>query len=125
MPFLADLHPMYRAPDSAADRALDERLQAGYAATHTPGPWHCDGISEYTGELLIRAANGDTVARVCCYGPQSDTPHAQQHNAALISAAPEMLAAICGLLDALPSATTHPAIKAARAVVSKATGSEA
>lgn len=36
----------------------------------------------------------------------------------------EFLAAIQGLLDALPSATTHPAIRAARAAIAKATQGE-
>lgn len=34
----------------------------------------------------------------------------------------ELLAALRGLLDALPSATTHPAIKAARAAIAKVEG---
>ncbi|MBX6381480.1 MAG: hypothetical protein IRZ07_00695 [Microbispora sp.] len=42
-------------------------------------------------------------------------------NARLIAAAPELLAAVEGLLNALPSATTHPAIQAARAAIAKAT----
>lgn len=43
-------------------------------------------------------------------------------NGRLIAAAPELLAALNGLLNALPSATTHPAIKAARAAIAKAGG---
>jgi len=43
-------------------------------------------------------------------------------NARLIAAAPELLDACKGLLNALPSATTHPAIKAARAAIAKARG---
>lgn len=42
-------------------------------------------------------------------------------NARLIAAAPDLLDALQGLLDALPSATTHPAIKAARDAIAKAT----
>lgn len=34
----------------------------------------------------------------------------------------ELVAAIRGLLDALPSGTSHPAIRAARQAVAKATG---
>lgn len=45
-----------------------------------------------------------------------------QEEARLIAAAPELLEALQGLLNALPSATTHPAIKAARAAIKKATG---
>jgi len=43
-------------------------------------------------------------------------------NARLIAAAPELLEALVGMLDALPSATTHPAIQAARAAIAKAKG---
>jgi hypothetical protein len=46
-------------------------------------------------------------------------------DARLIAAAPDLLAALEGLLNALPSATTHPAIKAARAAIAKATGESA
>lgn len=40
----------------------------------------------------------------------------------LFIAAPDLLEALHGLLNVLPSATTHPAIKAARAAIEKATG---
>lgn len=40
----------------------------------------------------------------------------------LVIAAPDLLAACQALLDALPSATTHPAIAQARAAINKATG---
>lgn len=71
---------------------------------HTPGPWVCDGISEYTGEMLVRCAaegvnKGDVVARICCYGPQSETPFAQQHNAQLVKEAPNMLATLQAIVD--------------------------
>jgi hypothetical protein len=46
-------------------------------------------------------------------------------DARLIAAAPDLLAALEELLNALPSATTHPAIKAARAAIAKATGESA
>lgn len=36
-----------------------------------------------------------------------------------------LLAALQGLLDALPSATTHPAVAKARAAIARATGSAA
>ncbi len=38
----------------------------------------------------------------------------------LEQAAPDLLAALKGLLNALPSATTHPAIQKARAAIRKA-----
>lgn len=72
---------------------LRAAMSAGIcAAKHTPGPWVCDTLSEHTGEIMVRACNGDTVARVCVYGPQSDTPHAKLPNARLISQAPAGLA---------------------------------
>lgn len=40
----------------------------------------------------------------------------------LMAAAPELLEAVRALLNALPSATTHPAIKQARAAIANATG---
>lgn len=43
-------------------------------------------------------------------------------DARLIAAAPNLLSALEGLLNALPSATTHPAIQVARIAISKATG---
>lgn len=43
----------------------------------------------------------------------------------LVAAAPDLLEALEGLLDALPSATTHPAIQAARAAIAKAKGEQA
>ena len=36
----------------------------------------------------------------------------------------ELRHALQGLLDALPSATTHPAIKSARAAIARATGEQ-
>lgn len=118
MTFLADLHSLDRAPDSAADRALDVEQRATYAAAHTPGPWEAVGNLVRTcrkpdgrGGLLVAECPANIGNRI--------------QDARLIAAAPEMLAAIRGLLDALPSATTHPAIKAARAAIDKATGGEA
>jgi hypothetical protein len=109
------------------------------AAKHTPGPWSCDQISEYTGGLLVRAANGDTVARVCCYGPQSETPRAQEANARLIEMAPTMLEALVEAAGALQGAaecmrkvgapTTAKHLEeialAAMLVLAKATGARA
>ena len=42
----------------------------------------------------------------------------------LMAAAPDLLEALRGLLDALPSATTHPAIRSARAAIARATGEQ-
>jgi hypothetical protein len=80
---------------------------------HTPAPWyihddHEDIVTDSCG-LRIACIIGDEKAQ-------------RAIDARLISAAPDLLEAIQGLLNALPSATTHPAIKAARAAIAKATG---
>lgn len=106
--------------------------------THTPGPWRVSGESEYTGALLIEGPEGSgvTVARVACFGPQSETPHAQLPNAHLVAAAPRLLAALRGMLrehDALTIATGgKPGVTdrwseratAARAAIAAAEGKE-
>ena len=91
---------------------------------HTPGPWFITGgatrcIEARIGDGLIQevAACGPTMADKG-YGPQ------QEANARLIAAAPDLLEALQGLLNALPSATTHPAVKSARAAIAKATGEQ-
>lgn len=101
------------------------------AAPHTPGPWSVDEVSEYTGAVRITAANGDVVARAACYGPQSETPHAQAANARLIAAAPELLEALRGLHEAFELASvnctdrvdfsTDPRPAAALAAIAQAT----
>ena len=107
-------------PDQA--RRQDDCGGGGDAVSgHTPGPWHTDGISEYTGEMLVRAKNGDTVARVCCYGPQSETPDAQQYNVNLIAAAPDLAAALSALvLNITWGGATFGAIQDARDALAKA-----
>jgi len=78
---------------------------------HTPGPWV---IKKFGGQ--DKWAIGPLSRRVCdAYG---------EANGKLIAAAPNLLEALQGLLNALPSATTHPAIRAARAAIAKATGDE-
>lgn len=57
---------------------------------HTPGPWRIGGKEK----RVIFAANGDVVARTAAYGSQSETPEAESGNAALIAAAPALLAAL-------------------------------
>lgn len=71
----------------------------------TPGPWQVVSGNVYGNNMrsLIPANGAD---------------------ARLVAAAPDLLEAIEGLLDALPSATTHPAIRAARAAIARATGEQ-
>lgn len=87
-----------------------------------PGPWE---IREHSDEK-VRGAYG-------IFSPVHDSPvvssvwarNIDEHDATiyLMAAAPDLLEALKGLLNALPSATTHPAIKAARAAIAKAEGS--
>jgi hypothetical protein len=97
----------------------------------TAGPWQ---ERQAGGFVDIIAANNDRVARVCEYGPQSDTPDAQAHNARLIAAAPELYAAIHAILEdagylsgeALPQlrelSVSRSKLDAARAALRKARG---
>ena len=83
---------------------------------HTPGPWELRQSSrDYWFIDYDQGGEGYTLTKLDC----------GEKDARLISAAPDLLAAIEGLLNALPSATTHPAIKAARAAIAKATGEAA
>ena len=82
---------------------------------HTSGPWELRQSSrDYWFIDYEQGGEGYTLTKLDC----------GEKDARLISAAPDLLAAIEGLLNALPSATTHPAIKAARAAIAKATGDE-
>lgn len=78
---------------------------------HTPGPWKLKqhGINHYT----LTGSSPGLIADI----------H-RDEDAQIIAAAPDLLAALRGLLNALPSATTHPAIRAARAAIANATGDE-
>lgn len=82
---------------------------------HTPGTWTFKNLG---GKSIVTSANpSDNGGFVIC---QTFGTHKHQ-NAHLIAAAPDLLVALEGLLNALPSATTHPAIKAARAAIANAT----
>jgi len=83
---------------------------------HTPGPWEVN-FKKFN---EVRAENGAVVAEC----KKLTSLVGLQANARLIAAAPNLLEALQGLLNALPSATTHPAIRAARAAIAKATGDE-
>jgi len=89
---------------------------------HTPGPWTTDGAAR-TGDLDVISPIGRITLIDCEFSDESED--VLTANARLIAAAPDLLAALEGLLNALPSATTHPAIKAARAAITKATGEAA
>lgn len=64
-------------------------------AKHTATPWAV--WSDPNGNIVIRAENGDNIARPCEYGDQSEFPFGHEHNAAFIVRA-------CNAHDALVSA---------------------
>lgn len=89
---------------------------------HTPGPWDIEveecrtfitGEGRQLAKILLTHANNDEY---------SEHLVRAKANVRLIAAAPDMLAALEKLLNALPSATTHPAIKTARTAIAKAKG---
>lgn len=93
---------------------------------HTPAPWHV-GMGNGIGSIFpesgrTRLENGGTTLYPIAQVNQGWDAAEDEANARLIATAPELLVALEGLLNALPSATTHPAIKAARAAIAKATG---
>lgn len=103
-------------------------------AKHTPGPWRVGG----TKSRVIFAANGDVVARTAAYGEQSETPDAEKGNAALIAAAPDLLAALqesetfcAAILSTIPLEDTSTRNRLAaqrkviRAAITKAAGEQA
>ena len=96
---------------------------------HTQGPWSCDRISEYTGEMLIVSPDMDTVARIPCLGARSGKPFCQEANARLISAAPDLLAALIATHDRLAlnneSGAYSDLVWQARAAIASATGEAA
>lgn len=88
---------------------------------HTPGPWHV-----IDGGIWVDCANNKPVALISCrHGVERDA------NAALIAAAPDLLAALKGLMahshiaDSAAEdkdAEDHDAERAARAAIAKAGG---
>lgn len=76
---------------------------------------------EACGNLVRTKRNADGTGGYLVAEVPPSTPQTLAR-AALIAAAPELLAALEGLLNALPSATTHPAIRSARAAIADAEG---
>ena len=90
---------------------------------HTPGPWIAHCMDTYGGANWEN--NG---GRICPNGNRAgeiahiySRPSAEA-NALLIAAAPDLLAALEGLLDCDTIETRRDAVEAARAAILKATG---
>lgn len=83
------------------------------STTHTSGPWYADPALE---TIYARAANGDQILiadLTCTASRERETA-----NAALIAAAPDLLAA----LDACVSGLMGNNLRQARAAIAKARG---
>ena len=95
-------------------------------SAHTPGPWRAHFAEAYfvTGPDLGRVAMMMNLKGAHGLGGRRSGDESAA-NCRLIAAAPELLDALLGLLCALPSATSHPAIRAARTAIAKAKGGAA
>ena len=114
---------------------------------HTPGPLSVSFGTKWPFEILIVNESGAVVYRqsLPCHSSKDKTfeealncwnfkaseqeeyaaiNHRAVADAYLRAAAPDLLVALGSLLDALPSATTHPAINAARAAIARAAGEQ-
>lgn len=98
-------------------------------SAHTPGPWVAV-ISKMEGARIQQPGrSGTAVAWVGCdlTGPSDEDPHERmsdeaQANAALIAAAPEMLAELEHLVSVLEDEVRPSLLAAAVAVIAKARG---
>lgn len=86
---------------------------------HTPGPWHMS-FTHLGKALDVGAANGDNICLV--YSKLEGGSWQFVSNAALICAAPELLAALKGVLRVADRKTDE--FDAARAAIAKAEGAE-
>ena len=93
-------------------------------ATHTPGPWKAGGFEN----IVVNSADGFTIVACPCGSPDAAIAEIKA-NAALISAAPELLSALAELLALGESDHHHgctcdecKAFAAARAAIAKAKG---
>jgi len=88
---------------------------------HTPGPWEDTG-----GCIIAPVGDRDNVHGECDASIFGNTPEEAQANACLIAAAPELLKAIKGLLNAqsygIAKEGWNAAAKAALDIIDKAEG---
>lgn len=81
--------------------AIGEGYFGGGEAKHTPGPWFVDWLDDMNGWVLD--ASGNYLAEIVTEDDEERCVSAeeQQANARLMAAAPELLAALRGLVDLL------------------------
>jgi len=101
------------------------------SAQHTPGPWSCAGAYGRYGRSII-GPDGENIGHVQTDRParRNDAGHGEteplahgEANARLIAAAPDLLAALRGIVDALGGECFDWG--PARAAIAKATGGAA
>ena len=89
---------------------------------HTPGPWLLeDRIIKY---IISKPGDGYITRDVCRLDSSTMAAFAQEANALLIAAAPELLAALIALerTAGIPAMNDDPVRVKARAAIAKATG---
>ena len=123
------------ARNEAGQQECDESDRGVRAVTHTPGPWDCGGAAPFS----VWSGNGTKQVAACAWwGDSRDglseecVEASEAHaNALLISAAPDLLAALKEVVkcaDADHGAWSEPgyrwydAIETARAAIAKADG---
>ena len=92
--------------------------------THTPGPWTTDGPE------VVSKKPPAIIAEICYIGEKVAEVAEREANARLISAAPDLLAALKLCAAVCSGETMHKngliaALEAARAAIAKATGGAA
>lgn len=91
---------------------------------HTPGPWKASTQPQPNGCPII-GARGLMVAMLAHSVNEPDQKETALANAALIAAAPQLLAALRGMVDSYEREghrSKNPALIAARAAIAKAEG---
>lgn len=92
---------------------------------HTPGPWRVEKIDQHHGDYGIQVVGSND--EVICDN-EAYYPHAlDEKNAHLIAAAPEMLKALCDLVEAVEDNDRDSLreLLAAHSAIAKAKGSPA
>ena len=89
-------------------------------AAHTPGPWNCNRSSA-SGYDIVCSENSPT--DVCVISRRDKTTGEIDANARLLAAAPDLLAALIGVVKVADRATVE--FDAARAAIVKAEGGAA
>jgi len=98
---------------------------------HTPGPWNCEGGHGNT-SVVIEGPNGEVLGNVRAFIPSGEIRHGSpmmmpwaegMTNARLIAAAPELLAALQGMVYYYGSVSADvDELFKASAAIAKATG---